>query len=57
MERNKKKEKRKTTRRTKSEQHKQDQSAAVFNKELCINAIRCFSANNLSLLEFLPPIR
>lgn len=49
--------KRKTTRRTKSEQHKQDQNAAVFNKELCINAIRCFSANKLSLFEFLPPIR
>lgn len=32
----------KTTRRTKSEQHKQDQSAGVFDKKLCIDAIRCF---------------
>lgn len=32
----------KSTKRTKSEQHKQYQSAAVFNKEVCINTIRCF---------------
>lgn len=44
----------KSTQRTKSEQHRQYQSAAVFNKEVCISAIRCFffSANDLSLLQF-----
>lgn len=42
----------KSTKRTKSEQHKQDQSAAVFNKELRINAIRCFSAKICLCLNF-----
>lgn len=34
----------KSTKITKSEQHRQYQSAAVFHKEVCINTIRCFSA-------------
>lgn len=44
----------KSTKRTKSKQHRQYQSAAVFNEEVCINAIRCFcfSYDFVSLLEF-----
>lgn len=41
----------KSTKRTTSEQHRQYQSAAVFNKEVCINTIRCFSAM-ICLLNF-----
>lgn len=42
MKENKWKRNKKTTRRTKSEQHKQDQGAGVLDKMLCIDAIRCF---------------
>lgn len=42
----------KSTKRTKSEQHRQYQSAAVFFKEVCINTIRCFSTKICLCLNF-----
>lgn len=42
----------KFTKRTKSEQHRQYQSAAVFHKEVCIYTIRCFSAMICLCLNF-----
>lgn len=42
-----------STKRAKSEQHRQYQSAAVFNKEECILTIRCFFFSyDLSIGEF-----
>lgn len=40
------------TKRTMSEQHRQYQSAAMFNKEECIWTIRCFFSYDFSLGEF-----
>lgn len=47
----------KSTKRTKSKQHRQYQSAAVFNKEVCINTIRCFFQLWFVSAWILPPIQ